>query len=48
MCKLVILYFAKASILTLVACILKNAFGELGSKTFSSNLQSSVMILLGN
>ena len=30
------------------ACILKNAFGGLGSKAFSSNLQSSLMILLGN
>ena len=29
------------------ACILKNAFSELGSKT-SSNLQSGLMILLGN
>ena len=29
------------------ACILKSAFGELGSKTFSCNLQSSLMILLG-
>lgn len=27
------------------ACILKNAFGELGSKTLSSNLQSSLLIL---
>ena len=29
------------------ACILKSAFSELGSKTFSCNLQSSLMILLG-
>lgn len=29
------------------ACILKSAFGEVGSNNFLSNLQSSLMILLG-
>ena len=29
------------------ACIMKSAFGELGSKTISCNLQSSLMILMG-
>ena len=40
------------SFITYLSChdanILKNAFSEAGSKTFSSNLQSSLTILLGN
>ena len=54
MCKIVIIYILCKSFITYLschdACILKkiNAFGELGSKTFSSNLQSSLMILMGN
>ena len=53
MFKLAIMCFAKASLPTSVvmmrvSCQLKSAFSELGSKTFSSNVRSSLMILLGN